>query len=156
MSEFGLWTDGSAHAGTRNGGWAYVITNSTGEKLDEAAGAVKDTTNNRMELQSVVEGLKRFDPKCACVTVTSDSAYVVNCFLAGWYKRWRKNGWYTAGGQVKNRDLWEELLQVVEAFENPVQWVHIRGHKGNLWNERCDVLAGEARLTLEKKAGELL
>jgi ribonuclease HI len=146
-----LWTDGSAHAATRNGGWAYVITHLGDVKVAEASGSVKDTTNNRMEMQSVIEGLKRFDPTAAEVTVTSDSAYVINCFLCGWYAKWRKNGWFTASGAVKNRDLWEEMIELVEAFRIPIKWVHIRGHKGHKWNEHCDKLAGEARLVLERE-----
>ena len=148
MSKFALWTDGSAHAGTRKGGWAFVLTDGNDNVLQEGSGAVEDTTNNRMELQSVIEGLKKLDPLKDSVTVTSDSAYVVNCIIAGWYKRWRKNGWRTAEGLVKNQDLWVVLLVLVEAFVTPVEWVHIRGHQGHKHNERCDVLAGEARLSL--------
>lgn len=151
MSVFHLFADGSAHAGTRNGGWAYVITDCHGAMLEDNSGATSDTTNNRMELQGVIEGLKKFDASSAQVSVTSDSAYVVNCFLAGWYTKWRRNGWRTAEGLVKNKDLWEELVELVEAFTHPIEWIHIRGHQGNKWNEHCDVLAGAARLTLETK-----
>lgn len=151
MSKMNLYADGSAHAGTRNGGWAFVITDCNNESLCENSGAATDTTNNRMELQGVLEGLKKFDPSVAEVSITSDSAYVVNCFLAGWYTKWRRNGWRTGEGQVKNRDIWEQLINIVETFRIPIKWIHIRGHQGNKWNERCDVLAGEARLTLENK-----
>ena len=151
MSQLNLYADGSAHNGTRNGGWAFVITDCNGEMLSECSGAAADTTNNRMELQGVLEGLQKFDPSIADVKVTSDSAYVINCFLAGWYVKWRRNGWRTAEGQVKNRDIWEQLINVVETFRKPITWIHIRGHQGNKYNERCDVLAGAARLTLENK-----
>jgi len=151
MGVYHLYADGSCHAGTRNGGWACVITDEELNCIAEFAAPCTDTTNNRMELLGVLEGLKKFDAATADVTVTSDSAYVINCFLAQWYVKWRKSGWITASGPVKNQDIWVELIAVVEAFRIPIKWIHIRGHKGNKWNERCDVLAGEARLTIENK-----
>ena len=142
-----LWTDGSSHLGTLHGGWAYAITRDD-TLLSQGRGAATGTTNNRMELQAVIEGLRDMDPRQDAVTVVSDSAYVVNCMLQGWYKKWRRNGWRTAEGKVKNQDLWEELTALVEAFHTPVEWVHIRGHRGSKWNEYCDELAGKARLSL--------
>ena len=144
MAKYELWTDGSGNAST-GGGWAYVIVRGD-QEVKRGHGSVGDTTNNRMELQAVIEGLKQFDPKTAKVTVVSDSAYVVNCFLQKWYVKWRAKNWMSSSGPVKNRDLWEELLTLVEAFGSNISFRHIRGHQGHKWNELCDQMASLARL----------
>jgi len=141
MGKYQLWTDGSSRGG--NGSWAFCVVRGE-EMLEDKADYVEDTTNNRMELTGVIEGLKRFDPKTARVEVVSDSAYVVNCFKQCWFVSWRANNWRNSEGrEVKNRDLWEELLAVVETFTHPIKWTHVRGHAGHKWNELCDQMCSD-------------
>ena len=144
MGKYQLWTDGSARAHTGKGGsWAYVIVKGE-DAIAKGVGAETETTNNRMELKSVIEGLKRFDPLNAEVEVVSDSAYVINCFKQKWFVSWRANNWRNSEGrEVKNRDLWEELLAVVETFTHPIKWTHVRGHVGHKWNEICDQMCSD-------------
>jgi ribonuclease HI len=145
-----LWTDGSCNGLVKIGSWAYCIVREHDQQLLEAVSEpVAETTNNRMELQGVISGLRRFDPNSATtkVTVFSDSAYVINCFLQGWHVKWRKFHWLgSTGKEVKNRDLWEELLEIVDSFKGTIEWKHVKGHSGVKWNEMCDELAGKTRI----------
>lgn len=101
-----------------------------------------DTTNQRMELLAVIEGLKALKRPCR-VTVYSDSAYLINGLEQKWYVNWRKNGWKNSKGEaVKNRDLWEQLLTEVERHQIYLQ--KVKGHSGHVYNERCDALARAA------------
>lgn len=139
MSKFQLYTDGSLRKG-KKGAYAFAIIQE-GNLLEDFVESVEDTTNNRMELMGVIEGLKKFDSAKADVEVISDSAYVVNCFLQKWYVKWKKNNMRSASGQqVLNLDLWEELLEINDSFKIPITWTHIRGHRGIQWNEHCDTL----------------
>lgn len=139
-----LYTDGSADTVTRAGAYAYAILDESKEMLSCCAEAVSNTTNNAMELTAVLEGLKQCD-RSRPVEVVSDSAYVVNCFLQQWYVKWRKNNWYASSGPVKNVEIWKELLAVAESFEAPILWTHIRGHRGNYWNEYVDKMCNSVR-----------
>jgi len=139
LAKYQLYTDGALRKGNL-GAWAFVIIKD-GELLDFKAHQVPDTTNNRMELTPVIEGLKKFDPKTASIEVVSDSAYVVNCFLQKWYRKWIHNGWKGSSGlEVKNRDMWTELLKLTMEFKIPITWTHVKGHSGDKWNEYCDNL----------------
>jgi len=141
--KYELWTDGACNSTTKVGSWAFVIVKDE-KMLEESSGKVLNTTNNRMELQAVIKGLKRFSPN-AHVEVISDSAYVVDCFKNHWYVKWRKMNWHgSSGKEVKNRDLWEELLDIVAIFDDRITWTHVRGHAGHQWNELCDQLASRA------------
>jgi ribonuclease HI len=147
MNSVQLWSDGSCCTKTKVGSYAFVLVNNEDELVDEGAYAEQNTTNNRMELTGVIEGLKqlRLFPNLP-IEVYSDSAYVVNCFLDKWYINWRRSNWISSSGkEVKNRDLWEELLSLVEDRGAPVQWNHVKGHSGVHWNELCDALATQAR-----------
>lgn len=128
------------------GGWAALIIE--GSYVTEISGHVADTTNNRMELQAVIEGFKnviREYDKPMPVIVISDSKYVVKAMNDRWPIKWELRLWRTAAGEpVKNRDLWEELVEIVGGFHQ-VTWTHVHGHKGNHLNERADVLAVLAR-----------
>lgn len=131
-----LWTDGSCYLD--KGSWAFAIVNAeTDTLITSRAEAFSPATNNRAELLAVINGLKEL-PKDASLEVVCDSAYIINCFKAKWYVKWRKNNWYGASGPVKNKDLWEELLALNESFEKPIKWTHVRGHVGHVWNELCD------------------
>ena len=149
LLEVELWTDGSCYPNPGPGGWAFVLTHdalATGEMhRHEGTGyADEPTTNNRMEMQAVIQGFKKLKRPCF-VRVFCDSAYVVNQMMGSFPEKWARAGWKNSQKKpVKNRDLWEILW--AEAQRHRVQWNHIRGHQGIEENERCDVLAGEARL----------
>jgi len=144
MGKYSLYTDGSC-SNDGLGGWAFIIVDEWGNPLRQVSGRATQTTVNRMELNAVLSGLKKFDPNTAQVQVFSDSAYVVNCFLQRWYETWKLQNWHTSKGPVKNLDLWIPLLQHVAKFKHPIQWTHVRGHTGNPFNELCDQLAQQAR-----------
>ena len=160
-----VYTDGSSDR-DGYGGYAYVITDGITDQhniiADMRCGALK-TTNNRMELKAVIEGLRTccrlyFIQDVKVIEVFSDSAYVINCFKDKWYRSWLNNNWVGSAGPVKNVDLWKELLQLVNDILGAgydIQWNHIRGHQDNHWNNRCDILAGAARKST-KEAGRVI
>ncbi|WP_206881222.1 ribonuclease HI [Alicyclobacillus mali (ex Roth et al. 2021)] len=132
-----LYTDGACSGNPGPGGWAAILQ--WKGHVKELSGGEPETTNQRMELKAVIEGLKALKRPCD-VIVHSDSAYVVNCFKQGWYVNWRKNGWMNSKGEpVQNRDLWEELLDAINGHR--VRFEKVKGHAGVKWNERCDELA---------------
>ena len=137
-----LYTDGAcSNNGNRQnnrGGWAYVAVNELGNKITEKADEVRNTTNNRMELMAVIEGLKAFYKER--VIVYTDSMYIVNCINDKWYAKWQTNGWKTKKGDVQNKDLWKTLLALVENFKD-IEFKHVKGHSGNVFNEQDDTLA---------------
>lgn len=143
MIQVEMYTDGACSGNPGKGGWGVVLL--SGAKRKELFGAEADTTNNRMELRAVIEGFKALKKPCA-VTVYSDSAYVVNAFKEHWIQGWIRKGWRTTTGAVKNREVWEELLQAIQPFE--VSWVKVKGHADNELNNRCDELARQAILQL--------
>jgi ribonuclease HI len=105
----------------------------------ELSGYEEQTTNNRMELTGVIEGLSALRSPCK-VTVFSDSAYVVNAFVNKWLVSWQRRGWRKADGSaVLNRDLWERLLAAAGTHE--VRFTLVKGHADNAQNNRCDALA---------------
>ena len=113
----------------------------------EISGGKKDTTNNIMELTAVVEALRLVKFPCR-IKLYSDSAYVVNGFLQGWIYNWIKKGWKTADGKpVKNKELWEELFNFTKTHE--IEFIKVKGHSDNEYNNRCDELARNAIKTLQ-------
>jgi len=136
--EVELWTDGACSGNPGPGGWAAVLR--CGERSRELAGGERLTTNNRMELQAVIEGLAALDRPCR-VTVHTDSTYVMHAITKNWIAGWQRRGWKTAARTpVANRELWERLLAEL-ARHDEVTWVKVRGHAGVDLNERCDELA---------------
>jgi ribonuclease HI len=138
-----LWTDGACSGNPGPGGWAAILVARRGDgtvaKQRELFGAAADTTNNRMELQAVIEGLRALQQPTA-VTVHIDSSYVMDAIARRWYEAWIARGWHTAAKQpVKNRELWEALLLLLEIHS--VSWAKVKGHAGVQLNERCDELA---------------
>ena len=104
-----VYTDGACSGNPGPGGWAWTVAPSG----PFASGAEAQSTNQRMELRAVLEALSSLD---GLLEVRSDSTYVVNCFRDRWYEAWRQNGWRNEKKQpVANRELWEELLELVEA-----------------------------------------
>lgn len=110
-----------------------------GDTIRELSGGEPATTNNRMEMLGVIRALEALKERCK-VKVHSDSAYVINCFRDRWYVRWERNGWKNSKKEpVENRDLWERMIELVGAHD--VEWIKVKGHSGDHWNERCDELA---------------
>lgn len=137
MKEVTIYTDGACSGNPGPGGWGAVLF--YGEHKKEMSGSADNTTNNRMELTAAIEALKVLKEPCR-VTLYSDSAYLVNCFHQGWYKGWLKNGWRNSKGQaVENQDLWKEILSLTDYHQ--IEFVKVKGHADNVWNNRCDELA---------------
>ncbi|EJL45721.1 ribonuclease H [Brevibacillus agri] len=137
MREVEIYTDGACSGNPGPGGWGAVLM--YGQHIKEMSGAEPHTTNNRMELLAPIKALSTLKEPCK-VTLYSDSAYLVNCFKQGWYKGWLKNGWKNSKGQqVENQDLWKELLRLMDIHQ--VEYVKVKGHADNKWNNRCDELA---------------
>ena len=137
MREVQIYTDGACSGNPGPGGWGAVLM--YGQHIKEMSGAEPNTTNNRMELQAAISALSSLKEACK-VTLYSDSAYLVNCFKQGWYKGWLKNGWKNSKGQpVEIQDLWKELLRLMDIHQ--VEYVKVKGHADNKWNNRCDELA---------------
>jgi ribonuclease HI len=140
VKEITIYTDGACSGNPGPGGWGAVLM--YGGKRKELSGSEKLTTNNRMEILSVVEALKVLREPCK-VTVYSDSAYVVNAFQQRWINNWQKNGWMNSQKKpVENQDLWKSLLEQMNQHE--VSYVKVKGHSDNEWNNHCDKLAREA------------
>ena len=137
MKKVELFTDGACSGNPGPGGWGAVLRFYGKEK--ELSGGDPQTTNNRMELTAVIEGLAALKEPCE-VTLTSDSKYVLDALLKGWVYSWKKNGWKKADKKpALNVDLWERLLALLEVHKVDYRWVH--GHQGHPENERCDALA---------------
>lgn len=132
-----IYTDGACSGNPGAGGWAAILIYKGVEK--QVSGYNKDTTNNRMELFAIIQGLRQLKERCD-VTVVSDSAYATDPFLQGWLEGWKKNNWRTASkDDVKNVDLWKSLVFEVEKHE--VGFVRVKGHADNVYNNRCDKMA---------------
>ena len=139
-----LYTDGACSGNPGPGGWAFILKHQRTGKLLERSGAEFDTTNNRMELQAVIEGLKALKRK-VCVHIVTDSTYVKNG-ITSWIHAWKRNNWRrkTSSGYkpVKNVDLGKELDSQLGLHDPTFE--HVRGHSGHPENERCDELAVQA------------
>ncbi len=139
-----IYTDGACSGNPGNGGWAAILSYNGAEK--EISGGEKDTTNNRMELLAVINGLKALNTKCN-VKIYSDSAYCVNAFLEDWITGWVLANWKTSGNKpVKNVDLWIELNDLTK--KHNVEFIKVKGHADNEKNNRCDFLARQEILKL--------
>ncbi|GMK39517.1 ribonuclease H [Paenibacillus sp. CCS19] len=140
MKEISVYTDGACSGNPGPGGWGAVLF--FGPHKKEASGGTKHTTNNRMEIQAVIEALQLLKEPCQ-VAVYSDSAYVVNCFQNNWIRGWLRNGWKNSKGQpVENQDLWQKLWGLMQIHR--VTYIKVKGHSDNEWNNRCDELARKA------------
>ena len=140
MKKVIIYTDGACSRNPGPGGWGAILMYN--ETSKEISGANKDTTNNIMEITAVLEALKLLKEECE-VKIYSDSAYVVNAFNQGWIYNWKKNNWKTASKEpVKNQELWEELYSLVQ--KHKVEFIKVKGHSDNEYNNRCDFLATSA------------
>ena len=140
MNDIKLYTDGACSGNPGKGGWGAILM--YGDLKKEISGANPNTTNNQMELTAPREALKLLKKPCK-VTVYSDSAYLVNAFTNGWIKNWKRNGWKTADKKdVKNKELWQELYALTK--KHKVEFIKVKGHADNEFNNRCDEMAREA------------
>ena len=144
-----LYTDGSCKGngnGGSIGGYSFVVINENNEaEMKFATGAIKNTTNNRMELSAIIDGLEYMNKnhKDFHCEVFTDSAYIFNCYKQKWYVSWKKNGWKNSKKEpVKNRELWEKLIPYFE--DKRFIFNKVKGHAGHKWNEQVDTMAQSA------------
>ncbi len=131
-------TDGSCRGNPGPGGWAWAAGTE-----EFASGAAAHTTNQRMEVQAVIEALQAFPQEP--IEIVSDSTYVVKCFHDRWYAGWLRRGWKNTQGQpVANRDLWEVLIPLVLEGNRDIRFTWVKGHSGDAMNDFVDALATEA------------
>lgn len=161
--KFEIYTDGSCKKNPGPGGYAFIILsveNGSKHEYIKVWGREENTTNNRMELKAIIRGLKHlihtnslvcdqiYERKTKTdVIVYSDSAYCINAINEGWVIYWKENGWKTkSGSEVKNRDLWEEILDLLKNKNNNVKikFEKVKGHSGNKYNEMVDKAAKKA------------
>ncbi|WP_113743635.1 ribonuclease HI [Anaerobiospirillum thomasii] len=139
MKEVYLFTDGSCLNNPGPGGYGAILRYKGHEK--ELSQGYELTTNNRMELMAVIAGLSALRESCR-VIVTTDSQYVKQG-ITTWIAGWKKNNWKTSSKTpVKNKDLWQQLDELVQKHE--LSWCWVKGHNGHAENERCDRLANTA------------
>lgn len=145
-----LFTDGACSGNPGPGGWAYILDHpATGQSV-QASGAVRETTNNRMELMGVIEGLATLKRPCQVELIT-DSQYVAKG-ISEWMPNWKRQGWMRREkGQLKpvmNVDLWKQLDELLSQHRVTVE--HVLGHRGHPENEACDRMAVAAYKDLMK------
>lgn len=141
LSEVELYTDGACSGNPGPGGWAFILRHpASGKEMENSAGE-RETTNNRMELTAVIEGLKALK-RPSHVELFTDSVYVGKG-ISEWMPKWKAAGWRRGSGKksspVKNVELWQELDTLLNQHQVKFNWV--AGHSGHAENERCDELA---------------
>lgn len=136
MKDVILYTDGACSGNPGPGGFGTILK--YGEREKEISGGYKLTTNNRMELMAVIAGLEALREPCA-VTLYSDSKYVIDALRLGWAESWQANNWKRKGGPAQNPDLWERLLKEIK--KHNMNYVWVKGHADNEYNNRCDKMA---------------
>ena len=137
MSQILLYTDGASRGNPGPGGYGAILM--SGPHRRELSKGYRLTTNNRMELLAVIEGLEAIKKNEFPVTVYSDSQYVINSVEKGWLKNWIKTDF--KGGK-KNKDLWQHYYELAKKFT--IKFVWVKGHANNPYNNRCDELATTA------------
>jgi len=149
MKQVVIYTDGACEGNPGPGGYAAIIEEEGSHR--EVVGADPNTTNNRMELMAAIEALSSLSERSS-VRVASDSQYVV-LGITRWVHSWQRKGWKTASKEpVKNRDLWERLVEQAERHE--VIWEWVKGHSGHPQNEEVDLLAKQAIAGLKDRIQE--
>ena len=137
LTKIQIHTDGACSGNPGPGGFGAVLQ--FGAHRNELSGGFRKTTNNRMELLAVIEGLRALKEPCE-VAVFTDSKYIVDAVNKGWARRWQANGWRrNPREKALNPDLWAQLLALLDTHAVTLRWV--KGHAGNPANERADALA---------------
>ncbi|MDP9928814.1 ribonuclease HI [Variovorax paradoxus] len=140
MNEVVIYTDGACKGNPGPGGWGAWLKSGATEK--ELFGGELDTTNNRMELTAVIEGLAALKRPCK-VILYLDSQYV-RMGITEWIRGWKAKGWRTSTKQpVKNVELWQKLDKLVAEGGHVIEWRWVKGHSGDPGNERADMLANK-------------
>jgi len=152
MAPITVYTDGSCLGNPGPGGWAWAVPCGA-----YAAGPDAHTTNQRMEVNAVIEALTALIDTAEAqggITVISDSTYVIKCFQDRWHAGWLRRGWKNSQGQpVANRDLWERLFALALEPVVPLTWKWVKGHSGDQWNDVVDELALAAATTQRPTSG---
>ena len=136
MKKVMIYTDGACSGNPGPGGWGAILMYGSSKK--EISGGEAVTTNNRMELISVISALEALREPCE-VDLYTDSQYVANAINMGWLISWQQRDWKRKSGAVKNLDLWKRLIPFLEMHNVVFHW--IKGHSENEHNNRCDELA---------------
>ena len=136
MKQVDIYTDGACSGNPGPGGWGAILVYNGVEKV--LSGGEANTTNNRMELTGAIRALEALREPCS-VTLYTDSQYLVNAIRLGWLRSWKKLGWRRKDGPLKNPDLWQQLDALLETHRTEFVWV--KGHAENEYNNRCDALA---------------
>lgn len=137
MKKVNLYTDGACSGNPGPGGWGAILE--CEGHIKELCGGEAETTNNRMELTAVIEGLSALKYSCE-VTLISDSKYIIDAITQEWVYKWKENNWMrNKKDKALNPDLWEKLL--VEIEKHKMTYVWVKGHAGHPENERCDEMA---------------
>jgi ribonuclease HI len=140
LKEINLYTDGASSGNPGPGGYGVILKYKS--KVKELSSGYRKTTNNRMELKAVIEGLKTLKEKCK-VDIYSDSKYIVDAIEQEWIYKWKSLGWKrNKKDKLLNPDLWKELYDLLQKHEVKLHW--IKSHNGHPENERCDKLAVKA------------
>ena len=146
MKQVTIYTDGACSGNPGPGGWGAILEYAGTRK--EMSGGAPETTNNRMELTGVIATLSALKEPCQ-VSLYTDAQYIVNAVNQGWLRSWQAKNWKKKGGDVKNPDLWQQLLPLLARHDVHFFWV--KGHAENPWNNRCDELAVEQSRQFQKK-----
>ena len=132
-----IYTDGACSYNPGPGGWGCVLIYNENKK--QLSGFEENTTNNRMEMFAIIKALSELNQSCN-INLYSDSAYVVNAFNENWIENWISKNWKTSNNkEVKNVDLWKDLLKLVKMHN--ISWHKVKGHSDNKYNNICDKLA---------------
>lgn len=146
MKKVYIYTDGACSGNPGDGGYCAILLYGGNEKI--VSGGQHETTNNRMELLAVIEGLKALKEQCI-VDLYTDSAYVSNAFLQDWITNWQLSNWKNSNKkEVLNKDLWLSLLDLTTY--HTVKFIKVKGHADNVYNNKCDKIA---RMEIDKLRG---
>jgi ribonuclease HI len=137
MKKIEIYTDGACSGNPGPGGFSAILSFKSHEKI--VSGSEQNTTNNRMELRGVIEGLSALKEPCE-VKLYTDSAYVSNAIIEKWLEVWQLNGWKNSQKkEIANKDLWQKLLELLS--KHKVKFIKVKGHSNNEKNNRCDEIA---------------
>ena len=137
MKKVKIYTDGACSGNPGIGGWGAILFYKDTKK--EISGFQKDTTNNQMELTAAIKALDLLKVPCE-IDLYSDSAYLINAFKEDWITKWQINGFRTANKKpIQNLDLWKQLIDFNNTHK--INWIKVKGHADNKYNNRCDALA---------------
>lgn len=147
MNKVIIYTDGACSGNPGIGGWAAILNYGENQKI--ISGGKENTTNNEMEITAILEGLKALKYKCD-VEVYSDSAYCVNTINKKWLDKWINNFWILSNGeQVKNKELWEQIYELLK--KHNVEVIKVKGHSNVELNNKCDKIAKSEIIKIKKE-----